>query len=616
MHYRESLVLAAVAAIALTATAVGQGGGSAQPNILFAVADDWSWPHASAYGDPVVQTPTFDRIAAEGVLFTNAFAAAPSCSASRAAILTGQDIWRLQQGANLWGTLPASYATYPDLLRQSGYHIGSTEKGWSPGNVAASGRAENPAGTAYPDFNAFLSARPPGAPFCFWLGSHNPHRPYVQGSGVAAGLDPNAVVLPGSLPGFSVVRSDFCDYLLEVQAFDNEVDAVITALEAAGELDNTIVVITSDNGLPFPRGKTNLYDTGTRVPLAVRWADGMSGGRTVTDFVNLRDIALTFLEAAGVTAPPAMTGSSFLSVLTSGGSGRVDPTRDRVFTGRERHLPLSKCRPHGFPIRALRTDNFLFVSNLQPTRRPAGVGIGAWSYNGRPYADIDPSPTKDFLMWNAEVPVVRPYFQLGFGMRPAEELYDLQSDPEQLMNVASDPTYSGQLNQLRSELWAELTASGDPRTGPGPWAFDSYRFLSPNFAWPNLTASVDRLSLATGGSVSFGLDIGPGGAGFVYLVLGSMTGRSPGIPLPGLPTLQLNPDPYFSLTAENPNTWIMNSFGTLDPSGMATATLPIQPGQLSASAIGLVMDHAFVVADAGSGVLVFASNPCGLVFDP
>ena len=256
------------------------------PNILFLFADDWAWPHASCLGTPVVKTPTFDRIAKEGVLFRNAHTAAPSCSPSRAAILTGQWHWRLEQGANLHGFIPAKFAVYPDLLAAAGYHVGLTGKGYGPGSNE--GRPHNAAGPAFKDFDAFLAARPQGKPFCFWFGSRHPHRAYQAGIGVRSGLDPAKVRGPPYLPDNAVTRSDICDYHYETQQFDSQCAAILTTLERAGELDNTLIVISGDNGWPFPRSKATCYDSGTHQPLAIRWGARAKAGRTVDDFVSLR----------------------------------------------------------------------------------------------------------------------------------------------------------------------------------------------------------------------------------------------------------------------------------------------------------------------------------------
>ena len=156
----------------------------ARPNILFAISDDQSWAHAGVAGDPVVKTPTFDRVAREGVRFTRAFCASPSCTPSRGAILTGQAPWQLKENGNLWSTLRKEFAVYPDLLEKAGYTVGHTRKGWGPGRLPPGGRERNPAGQGFRNFERFYEQVPDGKPFCFWFGSVDPHRPYKKGSGV------------------------------------------------------------------------------------------------------------------------------------------------------------------------------------------------------------------------------------------------------------------------------------------------------------------------------------------------------------------------------------------------------------------------------------------------
>ncbi len=273
------------------------------PNVLFCIADDWGWPNAGAYGDPVIKTPAFDRLAAEGVLFENAFVTAPSCTPCRNSILTGQYPWRLEDGGNLWSTLHPKFPVYPELLQQAGYSTGHWRKAWGPGNWKFLGRETDPAGPTFRGFAEFLKARPADKPFCFWLGASDPHRPYQWQSGAKSGIDIDKIVPPADLPNEETIRHDVADYYFEVQRFDNDVAEAIKLLEQSGELDNTIIVMTGDHGMPFPRHKCNLYDSGTRVCLAVRWGDKVKGGRRVTDFVSLADLAPTFLDLRGSTFP-------------------------------------------------------------------------------------------------------------------------------------------------------------------------------------------------------------------------------------------------------------------------------------------------------------------------
>jgi len=439
-----------------------------RPNILFAIADDWSFPHAGVYGDKVVRTPAFDRIAREGVLFTNAYCAAPSCTPSRATVLTGQMFYRLGAGANLYGPLAPELAVYPDLLEAAGYHVGFTGKGWGPGDYKKAGRTRNPAGPSAPNFQAFLASVPEGKPFCFWFGSTNPHRPYAAGSGVGGGKRLEDVSVPPYLPDAPEVRSDILDYYVEVEQFDSQIAGLVSALEKAGCLDDTLIVVTSDNGWPFPRAKTNLYDAGTRMPLAVRWPAGARPGRTVTDFIGFHDFAPTFLAAAGVAIPPEMTGRSFLPALAPGADGRADPARDRIVTGRERHATYHLGGEEGklgYPMRALRTDRHLYIRNFAPERFPAGPPPN--------YYDMDGGPTKSYVVDRRDDPAVRPFYDLAFAKRPPEELYDLAKDPHQLTNVADRPEYADARKQMAEALTAYLTETRDPRIVGGAEVFET-----------------------------------------------------------------------------------------------------------------------------------------------
>jgi N-sulfoglucosamine sulfohydrolase len=473
---------------------------SAKPNILFCLADDWSWPHASIAGNKVINTPTFDRVAREGVLFANAFVTAPSCTPSRGSILTGQWHWRLEDGGNLWSTLPAKFPVYPDLLERAGYHVGHARKGWGPGRIEPGGRTRNPAGPRYKNFEQFLKARPKGRPFCFWFGSHDPHRSYKWRSGVESGMKLADVEVPPCLPDSEIVRTDICDYYWEIQRFDREVGQLLDMLRETGELNNTLVLISGDNGMPFPRCKSNLYDLGTNVPLAVSWPARVKGGRVVEDFISLADLAPTFLEAAGLKPTPDMTARSFLDILASDKSGRVDPKRDRVFTGKERHAYVRRDGL-GYPTRAVRTHDFLYIYNFKPDRWPAGDSDTA-GFRDPPvaYGDIDGSPSKTYMMEHRAEPQVtrtsqRAYsaeaaakagsaasqsssklFELAFEKRPAEELYDLGKDAGQLNNVACDSGYAEVKNRLATILMAELIVTGDPRVHGKADVFDKYPY--------------------------------------------------------------------------------------------------------------------------------------------
>ncbi|MBT5018342.1 MAG: sulfatase [Planctomicrobium sp.] len=501
-----------------------------RPNVVFAFADDWG-RYASAYaelepGGPsdAVKTPNFDRVAREGVLFRNAFVNAPSCTPCRSSLLSGQYFWRTGRGAILQGAIwDETIPTYPLLLEAQGYHIGHTYKVWSPGTVAnaphgARRTAYNKSGTHFNGFSQFVSGkadievakealyievrenfttflkdRENDEPFCYWFGPTNCHRKWIKGSGKKLwGIDPDQLEgkLPPYLPDVPIVREDFADYLGEVQAFDAGLGVLLTELEEIGELENTIVIVSGDHGIPgIPRGKCNLYDLGTQVPLAIRGGKNFPHNRVVDDFVCLPDLAPTILEAASVEPPKVMTGRSLIPVLKSTKSGQVDPTRDSVIVGRERHVAAVRDGNLPYPQRAIRTKDFLYIHNFKPERYPMGHGPGY----GKPaspmptyeelanntfigYGDLDASPTKAYVTLGMGKPEMQEYLDIAFGLRPQEELYDLKKDPHQLNNVAQSADYSDDRNTLSTRLMKVLKETGDPRVQGDGSTYDKSPF--------------------------------------------------------------------------------------------------------------------------------------------
>ncbi|MEZ4829058.1 MAG: sulfatase [Bacteroidia bacterium] len=441
-----------------------------RPNILFLIADDWSYPHAGVYGDQAVRTPAFDRLAAEGALFSNAYTASPSCSPSRASILTGRYPHENRSGGNLWSEWPAGIPTYVDLLGKNGYFSGSTRKGWGPGDFQVAGLAHNPAGKTYADFEAFLTEKPQDQPFVFWFGSSDPHRDYVANTGIQSGMKLSEVVVPGFLPDNDCVRNDILDYYFEVERFDRECGQMIRKLREMGVLDQTIIVMTSDNGMPFPRAKANLYDYGTRMPLAIRWPEKIKPGTVVSDFVNFVDFAPTFLEAAGLT-PSGMSGQSLWPLLAG-----EKQRREQVFLERERHANVRKG-DLSYPMRAIRNEQFLYIWNPMPERDPSGNPSVHRSVGQ--YGDVDNSITK-YLIMAMEVKEEKynpNFFALSFDKRPEEELYDVVSDPFQLNNLASDPSYAKTKKKLRASLLEWMEKTGDPRLkNPRSTYWDELRY--------------------------------------------------------------------------------------------------------------------------------------------
>ena len=471
------------------------------PNILFAIADDQSYPHTSIYGQKIYHTPAFDRVAANGILFNNAFVAAPQCSPSRAAILTGRQIWQLEEAGTHASYFPNKFPVFTTALEASGYFIGFTGKPWDPGNFIDAGWKRNPVGPEYnrkefttvpttgisktdyaSNFEEFLSQKPADQPFFFWYGSKEPHRDYEEGSGAKSGLDINGVSVPSFLPNVDVVKNDMLDYALEIEWFDKQLDKIIKMLAAAGELDNTIIVVTADNGMAFPYAKANLQEYGVHVPLAIS-GPGINGKqRKVNDLVSLIDLAPTFLDMAGVKHFEGITGKSLLPIFSSSKSGFIDTSRSFILTGRERH---SHARPDnvGYPARAIRTNNYLYIENFKTDRWPAGdpasldkVESTEKKADMKPilegYEDIDNSPTKSFMIKNKAS--YAKLFKKGFEKRNSEELYDILKDPFCLNDLSGQASVAKIKAQLKSKLDQSLTTQGDPRVLGNGDIFDSY----------------------------------------------------------------------------------------------------------------------------------------------
>lgn len=468
-----------------------------KPNILFAIADDQSFPYASAYGTKGVRTPAFDQVAEKGVLFTNAFVAAPQCSPSRAAILTGKNIWQLEEAGTHSSYFPKKLVTFTDLLEKAGYQIGFTGKPWSPGNWQDAGRTRNPVGPEYntkrlntvpasginkndyfENFKDFLNQKSGEKPFFFWYGGHEPHRDYEEGSGLKAGKSISSAKVPSFLPEVDLVRSDILDYYLEIEWFDSQLYKMMEYLREKGELENTIIIVTADNGMAFPSAKANLYEFGTHVPLAISWPNKMVKGKVTDQLVGLIDLAPTILDIVKITDKPEMTGKNISDLLFQNQFKSIDSTEEYILTGRERH---SHARPDnlGYPARAIRTREFLYILNLKPDRWPAGDPSPTVNKSDNAekslwpgYHDIDNSPTK--LMLIEKSTLYPTPFKQGYEKRPAEELYNILKDPGCTQNLIANPAYRTIGEKLKQTLERDLKAQGDPRmTGKGE-LFDSY----------------------------------------------------------------------------------------------------------------------------------------------
>ncbi len=458
---------------------------SDRPNILFALADD-AGMHFGAYGCPWISTPAFDHVAGQGVLFTDAYTCNSKCAPSRASIITGRNSWQLKDAANHQCFFPAEFRTVFEALAEHGYHTGHTAKGWAPGDPGiVDGKPRELTGPAYNErkyepptqwmnrtdyaanFEDFLNGNPEQRPFCFWYGCTEPHRKYEWRSGIEKnGRSTEEVDEVYEIwPDTEVVRTDLLDYAFEVETFDRHLGRMLDMLEARGELENTLVVVSSDNGMPFPRCKGQEYYRSNHLPLAAMWADGIRNpGRSVADMVSFIDFAPTFLEVAGVAEENSgmapITGRSLTDIFGSEAEGQVNPERDRVLIGKERH-DLGRPGDVGYPIRGIFKCNYLYLRNFEPDRWPVGNPETG-------YMNCDGSPTKTEIINLRREHGVMEYWRCCFGMRPGEELYDISSDPDCLTNLADDPEHAAIKSELREQLDRELTEQGDPRLTGGP----------------------------------------------------------------------------------------------------------------------------------------------------
>ena len=459
-----------------------------RPNFLFIIADDASLHFGETYGCKWAKTPNIDRLAREGLAFDNAYVATSKCAPCRASILTGRNPWQLEEAANHQNHFPSKFTSFGDALAKHGVLGGSCGKLWGPGSakdadgknrdfgLPSAGSRNTPGAT----FANFLNARQPDQSFFYWYGSGDPHRPYVAGAGAAAGKKVGDIDrVPAYWPDNETVRNDMLDYAMEIEAFDNQVGELLAALEESGQADNTLVIVTSDHGMPFPRVKGHTYDDAHHVPLVMRWPNEIKDpGCRVPDLVSFIDFAPTFLELAGVTQQAAgmqpITGHSLTDLLNN----KPDVDRSFVIIGRERNdVYARRVSPYGlgYPARGIRMGQYLLIKNFAPDRWPCGdpdLGL----------LDTDGSPTKTLL---EDLGQDDPYWQHSFGKRQSEQLFDVSSDPDCVKNLIDDPGHAEDATKLRQTLMAELERQQDPRIlGTGD-SFDQYTSIKPIPAnWP------------------------------------------------------------------------------------------------------------------------------------
>ncbi|TDI70507.1 MAG: sulfatase [Bacteroidetes bacterium] len=503
-----------------------------RPNILFAISDDQSFGHTSFEGSQFIKTPAFDKIAREGIYFANCYAGSPGCAPSRSSIVTGRHHWQNEQSGQHASSWLKKYVSFIDLLENNGYQTGRTGKGVSPfhyadGEKDSLFRKTNAGGVShsnikyengddepwadkissvnyFENFKFFMKNTKKDKPFFFWYGGHEPHRAFEEGSWKHRGKKLEDAEVPGFLPDNDIIRGDILDYAVEIEWFDLHLQRMLEYLEEIGELENTIVIVTSDNGMSFPSAKANAFEYGVHVPMAIRFPKAFPGGRIIKDPIGFIDLAPTILELTqtGSEGMLPISGKSIVSILKSEKQGLVDKTRKHVFAGRERHSS-SRYLNWGYPQRAIRQNDYLLIWNMKPDRWPTGapqrinpkdttqlLGMYGLDEQGKfiPHAaftDIDDAPSKSFIIENHKIDSIRPYFDLILNKRPEYELYHVIDDPFCLNNLSGKSLFNEIEKELKEELTEELTISNDPRiVGPNTEIFDTYKRYSPMREFP------------------------------------------------------------------------------------------------------------------------------------
>ncbi|MFT4692007.1 MAG: N-sulfoglucosamine sulfohydrolase [Limisphaerales bacterium] len=497
MNLKSLLLRCATVLVALSFVSTNHAAND-RPNILFCIADDASFPHMGAYGTKWVTSPGFDRVAEEGILFTRAYTPNAKCSPSRACILTGRNTWQLEEACNHVPMFPAKFKSYCEALMDNGYTVGKTGKGWAPGVANdKNGKPRLITGVQYEtkrkappaksissndyagNFRDFLNKKPISGPWAFWYGATEPHRAYEYGVGVRLGGKKISDIdkVPPFWPDTEKVRNDMLDYAFEIEHFDKHLVRMLALLEERGELDNTLIVVTADNGMPFPRIKGQEYEMSNHLPLAVMWPKGIKNpGRTVSDYVSFIDFAPTFLEIAGLDTKKAgmqsITGRSLTDIFNSSKSGQVIADRDHVLIGKERH-DIGRPYDWGYPIRGIIKNDVLFIRNYEASRWPAGNPETG-------YLNCDGSPTKTLLLnGRRDSSDTQGYWLQNFGKRPEEEMFRVKSDIYCVDNVADSAGMKRLKVELEKQMVRELTEQGDPRMQGKGHIFDDFQYAHP-----------------------------------------------------------------------------------------------------------------------------------------
>lgn len=427
-----------------------------RPNIVFIIADDMAWDDSGAYGHPHIQTPNIDKLATDGMRFNNAFLTASSCSPSRTSIITGLYPHNTDAEQLHW-PLPADQITFVEHLTASGYWTAQAGK-WHLGDamkdrfdlvmdVGTTGFQLSPTGektkqegdgSGCENWIPVLQQRPQDRPFFLWLAAVDPHRPYSEGI-IDTPHTTKDIVLPPYFPDTEEVREDFARYYDEITRLDNYVGKVVAELDRQGLSENTMILFISDNGRPFPRDKTTLYDGGIKTPWIIKWPKKVTPNSVCENLVSAIDIAPTFFSLAGLEVLPIFEGKDFSPLLTK----PEIKVRDIIYA--EDHW-------HDYEdyTRAVRTERYKYIKNFYP------------DLPNTPSADAFVGGTfQAMLKLKDQGLLTEAQLACFISPRPSEELYDVHNDPFELNNLAGNPQHQKTLDVLRSELKAIRKSTND-----------------------------------------------------------------------------------------------------------------------------------------------------------
>ena len=445
MHH----LILAVALISISFSSIGQ---SKQPNFIIFIADDVSWDDLGCYSNTDVVTPNIDKLARRSIRFTNAYLTASSCSPSRNSIMTGR--YPHNTGAaELHTEPPMSMMSLPEALKANGYFTASSGK-FHMGKYIERGfdviyrRGEDIGNGGELSWVKTIEERPKDKPFFTWFAALDAHRSWGEND-FSGTHDPESLNVPFYLVNGPETKQDLAQYYDEITRFDHYIGEVVNKLDSQGVLENTVIIIMADNGRPFPHSKTRVNDRGMKTPLLVYWPERIKEAKVTNSLISVIDIAPTLLSLASAEIPASVQGVSFKKLIEEPGGA----FRNHVFAEHNWH-------DYEAYERMVRSDKFLYIYNARPNQPQLGPADAVGSPS---YAELNTLKASNKLSAIQADIFATP--------RPVEELFYMETDSLQLVNVASHPGYAEELQKMREvlELWQTQTGDSQPAQLTSDW---------------------------------------------------------------------------------------------------------------------------------------------------